>query len=96
MTLTLNEKKRDLNMDQPDFAPLHEASCQELLLDQRANTFDSVDQAAATKSNCAGCDYSKIEQPDFSPLFVPASSALEPRASKAPFASLVERAKFLW
>jgi hypothetical protein len=78
-------------MDQPDFAPLHEAVCQELLLDQQA----LADLAGATKSNCADCDYSKMEQPDFSPLFVPASSALE-RPSKAPFASLVERAKFLW
>ncbi|MDP3510781.1 MAG: hypothetical protein Q8T09_22635 [Candidatus Melainabacteria bacterium] len=80
-------------MDQPDFAPLHEASYQELLLEQQVNLLDS---AAATKSKCTDCDYSKIEQPDFSPLFVPASSALEPRASKAPFASLVERNKFLW
>jgi hypothetical protein len=79
-------------MDQPDFAPLHEASYQELLLDQQALS----DLAASTKSNCTDCDYSKMEQPDFSPLFVPASSSLEPRASKAPFASLVERAKFLW
>ncbi|MBP9807992.1 hypothetical protein KBF38_06760 [bacterium] len=83
-------------MDQPDFAPLHEAAYQELLLEQQANTSDSADLAAATKSNCAGCDHSKMEQPDFSPLFVPASSALEPRASKAPFASLVERDRFLW
>ena len=79
-------------MDQPDFAPLHEVACQELLLDQQA----LADLAGATKSNCTDCDYSKMEQPDFSPLFVPASSSLEPRASKAPFASLVERAKFLW
>ncbi|MFA6213307.1 MAG: hypothetical protein WCT03_25795 [Candidatus Obscuribacterales bacterium] len=81
-------------MDQPDFAPLHEASYQQLLLEQQVMS----DQAAATKSNCADCDYSMMEQPDFSPLFVPASSALEPNvgASKAPFASLVERAKFLW
>ncbi len=79
-------------MDQPDFAPLHEAAAQELLLDQQA----LADLAGASKSNCEGCDYSKMEQPDFSPLFVPASSALEPRASKAPFASLVERAKFVW
>jgi hypothetical protein len=78
-------------MDQPDFAPLHEAACQELLLGQQA----LADLAGATKSNCEGCDYSKMEQPDFSPLFVPASSALEPRVSKAPFASLVERAKFV-
>ena len=83
-------------MDQPDFAPLHEAAYQELLLEQQVNTPDSVDPSAATKSNCAGCDYSKMEQPDFSPLFVAASSALEPRASKAPFASLVERNRFLW
>ncbi len=83
-------------MDQPDFAPLHEASYQELLLDQQALTSVQVGLAGATKSNCTDCDYSKMEQPDFSPLFVPASSALEPRASKAPFASLVERAKFLW
>ena len=79
-------------MDQPDFAPLHEAAAQELLLDQQA----LADLAGASKSNCADCDYSKMEQPDFSPLFVPASSALEPRASKAPFASLVERAKLVW
>ena len=79
-------------MDQPDFASLHEASYQEILLDQQALS----DLAGATKSNCAGCDYSKMEQPDFSPLFVPASSALEPRGNKAPFASLVERAKFVW
>lgn len=79
-------------MDQPDFAPLHEAAYQELLLDQQA----LADLAGASKSNCEGCDYSKMEQPDFSPLFVPASSALEPRGNKAPFASLVERAKFVW
>lgn len=78
-------------MNQPDFAPLHEASYQQLLLEQQVIN----DQAAATKSNCSSCDYSMMEQPDFSPLFVPASSALEPRAS-TPFASLVERAKFLW
>lgn len=83
-------------MDQPDFAPLHEAAYQELLLDQQVIISEGIDLAGATKSNCAGCDYSKMEQPDFSPLFVPASSALEPRASKAPFASLVERARFLW
>ena len=83
-------------MDQPDFAPLHEAAYQELLLDQQVIISEGIDLAGATKSNCAGCDYSKMEQPDFSPLFVPASSALEPRASKAPFASLVERAKFVW
>lgn len=83
-------------MDQPDFAPLHEAAYQELLLDQQALTSVEVGLAGSTKSNCADCDYSKMEQPDFSPLFVPASSALEPRASKAPFASLVERAKFVW
>ena len=80
-------------MDQPDFAPLHEEAYQEHLLEQQVNL---LDPSAATKSNCAGCDYSKMEQPDFSPLFVPASSALEPRASKAPFASLVERNRFLW
>ena len=80
-------------MDQPDFAPLHEAACRELLLDQQVNL---LDPSAATKSNCPDCDYSKMAQPDFSPLFVPASSALEPRASKAPFAGLVERAKFTW
>ncbi|MBA4027086.1 MAG: hypothetical protein C0473_02475 [Cyanobacteria bacterium DS3.002] len=79
-------------MDQPDFAPLHEACYQELLLDQLA----LADLAGPTKSNCTDCDYSKMEQPDFSPLFVPASSSLEPRTSKASFASLVERAKFLW
>ena len=79
-------------MDQPDFAPLHEASCQEILLDQQA----LADLPGATKSNCPDCDCSKTEQPDFSPLFVPASSALEPRGNKAPFASLVERAKFVW
>ncbi len=83
-------------MDQPDFAPLHEAAYQELLLDQQVIISEGIDLAGATKSNCAGCDYSKMEQPDFSPLFVPASSALEPRASKAPFASLVERARFPW
>ncbi|MFA7340446.1 MAG: hypothetical protein WC028_26930 [Candidatus Obscuribacterales bacterium] len=83
-------------MDQPDFAPLHEAAYQELLLDQQVIISEGIDLAGATKSNCAGCDYSKMEQPDFSPLFVPASSALEPRASKAPFASLVERNRFLW
>ena len=83
-------------MDQPDFAPLHEAAYQELLLDQQVIISEGIDLAGATKSNCAGCDYSKMEQPDFSPLFVPASSALEPRASKAPFANLVERAKFVW
>ena len=88
-------------MDQPDFAPLHEASSQELLLDQQANTSnetDGKDCAGATKSNCPDCDCSKMAQPDFSPLFVPASSAMEPGASakKAPFASLVERAKFVW
>ncbi len=83
-------------MDQPDFAPLHEAAYQELLLDQQALATVQVGLAGASKSNCADCDYSKMEQPDFSPLFVPASSALEPRASKAPFASLVERAKFVW
>ena len=93
-------------MDQLDFAPLHEASSQELPLDQQANTSNSTsstscsdgkDCAGATKSNC-DCDCSKTEQPDFSPLFVPASSALEPGASakKAPFASLVERTRFLW
>jgi hypothetical protein len=65
-------------MDQPDFAPLHEASSQEILLGQQALTSVEVDLAGATKSNCEGCDYSKMEQPDFSPLFVPASSALEP------------------
>ncbi|MBA4049852.1 MAG: hypothetical protein C0508_15260 [Cyanobacteria bacterium PR.023] len=81
-------------MDQPDFAPLHEASSQELLLDQQA----LADLPASTKSNCPDCDCSKTAQPDFSPLFVPASSAMEPGvgAKKAPFASLVERAKFLW
>jgi len=79
-------------MNQPDFAPLHEAAAQELLLDQQA----LAALPGATKSNCTDCDYSKMEQPDFSPLFVPVSSALEPRASKAPFASLVERAKFVW
>lgn len=79
-------------MEQPDFAPLHGASYQQILLEQKVVT----DQAAATKSNCADCDYSNIEQPDFSPLFVPSSSSLESGASKAPFASLVERAKFLW
>lgn len=81
-------------MDQPDFAPLHEASCQEILLDQQA----LADLPGATKSNCPDCDCSKTEQPDFSPLFVPASSAMEPGvgAKKAPFASLVERNKFLW
>jgi hypothetical protein len=89
-------EERDLKMNQPDFAPLHEAACQEILLGQQALTSVEVDLAGATKSNCEGCDYSKMEQPDFSPLFVPASSALEPRASKAPFASLVERAKFVW
>ncbi len=85
-------------MDQPDFAPLHEASYQEILLDQQVIISEGIDLAGATKSNCAGCDYSKMEQPDFSPLFVPASSAMEPGvgAKKAPFASLVERAKFLW
>ncbi len=83
-------------MNQPDFAPLHEAACQEILLGQQALTSVEVDLAGATKSNCEGCDYSKMEQPDFSPLFVPASSALEPRGNKAPFASLVERAKFVW
>ena len=83
-------------MDQPDFAPLHEAAAQELLLDQQALTSVQVGLAGASKSNCEGCDYSKMEQPDFSPLFVPASSALEPRGNKAPFASLVERAKFVW
>ncbi|MFA6213067.1 MAG: hypothetical protein WC714_26770 [Candidatus Obscuribacterales bacterium] len=83
-------------MDQPDFAPLHEASYQQLLLEQSASDSESIsDSAAATKSNCSSCDYSMMEQPDFSPLFVPASSALEPGAS-TPFASLVERAKFLW
>ena len=81
-------------MDQPDFAPLHETACRELLLDQQV----LADLAGATKSNCAGCDCSKMAQPDFSPLFVPASSALETNAggSKASFASLVERAKFVW
>jgi hypothetical protein len=85
-------------MDQPDFAPLHEASYQELLLDQQALTSVQVSLAASTKSNCPDCDCSKTAQPDFSPLFVPASSAMEPGvgAKKAPFASLVERAKFLW
>ncbi len=83
-------------MDQPDFAPLHEAACHELLLDQQALTSVQIGLAGATKSNCADCDCSKMEQPDFSPLFVPASSALESRASKAPFASLVERNRFLW
>ena len=85
-------------MDQPDFAPLHEASYQELLLDQQALTSVQVGLAGATKSNCPDCDCSKTEQPDFSPLFVPASSAMEPGASakKAPFASLVERTRFLW
>ena len=82
-------------MDQPDFAPLHEAAYQELLLDQQVIISEGIDLAGATKSNCPDCDYSKMEQPDFSPLFVPASSALE-RPSKAPFASLVERAKFVW
>ena len=85
-------------MDQPDFAPLHAAACQELLLDQQTLTSVQVGLAGTTKSNCADCDYSKMEQPDFSPLFVPASSSLEHSAgsSKAPFASLVERAKFVW
>ncbi len=83
-------------MDQPDFAHLHEASYQELLLDQQALTSVQVGLAGANKSNCTDCDCSKMEQPDFSPLFVPASSSLEPGGSKAPFASLVERAKFLW
>ncbi|MDP3506450.1 MAG: hypothetical protein Q8T09_00540 [Candidatus Melainabacteria bacterium] len=85
-------------MDQPDFAPLHEASSQELLLDQQANTTEGMDCAGATKSKCTDCDCSKMEQPDFSPLFVPVSSAMVPgvAAKKASFASLVERAKFLW
>lgn len=87
-------------MDQPDFALLHEASPQEPLLDQQANTssMDGMDCAGATKSKCTDCDCSKTEQPDFSPLFVPASSAMEPGAAakKASFASRVERAKFLW
>ena len=85
-------------MDQPDFAPLHETACRELLLDQQALTSVEVGLDGATKSNCSGCDYSRMEQPDFSPLFVPASSALETNAggSKASFASLVERAKFVW
>ena len=85
-------------MDQPNFAPLHEAAYQELLLDQQVIISEGTDLAGATKSNCTDCDYSKMAQPDFSPMFVPASSALEFSASdsKAPFASLVERARFLW
>ncbi len=79
-------------MDQPDFAPLHEAAAQELLLEQQVNL---LDPAVATKSNCTDCDCSETSD-RFSPLFVPAFSALEPRASKAPFASLVERNRFLW
>ncbi len=78
-------------MDQPDFDPLHEPSDQQLLLEQQVN----ADQAAATKSNCIDCDFAASNN-QFSPLFVPASSTLEPRVSKAPFASLVERAKFLF
>ena len=85
-------------MDQPDFSLLHEASPQEPLLDQQANTTSVMDCAGATKSKCTDCDCSKMEQPEFSPLFVPASSAMAPSAAakKASFASRVERAKFLW
>lgn len=83
-------------MDQPDSASLNETICQEVLLEQQAGTSDGIGDAAATKSNCVGCDHLEMEQPNFSPLFVPASSALEPRAAKASFASLVERTRFLW
>ena len=65
---------------------------QQILLEQPVNLLDSV---AATKSNCIDCEATNSQ---FSPLFVSASSALEPGvgATKAPFASLVERNKFLW
>ncbi len=82
-------------MDQPDFDPLHEAGDQKLLLEQPVGDTECIAvDAAATKSNCIDCGLASNNQ--FSPLFVPASSSLEPRASKAPFASLVERARFLW
>lgn len=80
-------------MDRSEFSPLNEVSCQQILLEQQVNANDS---AAATKSSCTDCD-SAISNNQISPLFVPASSALEFNASgKASFASLVERAKFLW
>jgi len=83
----------DLKMDQSEFSPLNEASCQQTLLEQQVNTNDS---ATANKSSCTDCDFAASNN-QFSPLFVPASSALEFSASgKASFASLVERAKFLW
>ena len=79
-------------MDQSEFSSLKETSCQQTPLEQQANINDP---AAATKSSCTDCD-SAISNNQISPLFVPASSALEPRATKASFASLVERTRFLW
>lgn len=79
-------------MDQSEFSPLNDASCQQTLMEQQVNANDST---AATKSSCPDCD-SAISNNQISPLFVPAASALEPRAAKASFASLVERTRFLW
>lgn len=80
-------------MDQSEFSSQNETSCQPTLLEQQVNIDDS---AAATKSSCTDCD-SAISNNQISPLFVPASSALEFSSSgKAPFASLVERTRFLW
>ena len=81
-------------MDQSEYSPLNEVSCQQTLLEQLV---DANDSAAAIKSSCTDCDSSIASSNNqISPLFVPASSALEPRGNKAPFASLVERAKFVW
>ena len=82
-------------MDQSEYSPLNEVSCQQTLLEQLV---DANDSAAAIKSSCTDCDSSIASSNNqISPLFVPASSALEFSAScKASFASLVERAKFIW
>ena len=82
-------------MDQSEFSSLNETSCQPTLLEQQVSIDDP---AAATKPSCIDCD-SAIASPNnqISPLFVPASSALEFSGSgKASFASLVERTRFLW
>ncbi|MDQ5937992.1 MAG: hypothetical protein QG574_5355 [Cyanobacteriota bacterium erpe_2018_sw_21hr_WHONDRS-SW48-000092_B_bin.40] len=80
-------------MDQSEFSSLNETSCQQTPLEQQVT---EVDPVAATKSSCTDCD-SAISNNQISPLFVPASSALEFSSSaKASFASLVERTRFLW
>lgn len=82
-------------MDQSEFSLLNEVSCQPTLLEQQV---DINDPAAATKSSCIDCESAIASSNNqISPLFVPASSALEfSMSGKASFASLVERTRFLW